>query len=149
MSAVLCDPVRYAVDTVKRGGGVGGDGVYLGCDTSACDSNTIVNNILSNNANAGIESYEQGSSSDPASSDVLDNNLFYNNGATCLFSEGSTGLSCTNVKTGNPMYTTAGSNFQLLAGSAAIGTATTSNAPATDYAGTALTVPNDIGAYEH
>ena len=137
------------VDTVKRGGGVGGDGVYMGCDTSACDSNTIVNNILSNNANAGIQSYEQGSSSDPASHDLIDNNLFYNNASTCVFSDGSTGIACTNNKTGNPMYTTAGSNFMILTGSAAIGAASTSNAPTTDYAGTARTAPNDIGAYEH
>ncbi len=136
------------VNGVKRGNNVGGDGVYLGCDSSACNSNIIVNNILSNNANAGIESY-QGDSGDPASSDVFDNNLFYGNGAPCSFPGGSVGLSCTNSKSGNPMFTTAGSDFRLLTGSAAIGAASTRNAPSSDYAGKSRTAPSDIGAYQH
>jgi hypothetical protein len=134
------------VDGIKRGNNVGGDGVFLGCDTSGCDSNVIVNNILTNNANAGIESYE-GDSGDPASNDVLDTNLFYGNGAICSFPSGSVGLACTNSISANPMYVTPGSNFQLQTGSPAIGKATATDAPATNYNGTPRTAPYNIGAY--
>jgi hypothetical protein len=134
------------VDSIQRGNGVGGDGVFLGCDTSGCNSNVIVNNILTNNTNAGIESYE-GDSGDPAGGDVFDHNLFYGDGATCSFPSGSTGISCTNSISANPMYVTPGSNFQLQAGSPAIGAASATDAPATDYNGTARTAPYNIGAY--
>jgi hypothetical protein len=135
------------IDTIKRGADVGGDGIYLACDTSACDGNVVVNNILSNAQNDGLESY-QGGSSDPATHNLYDNNMFFNNGANPCFFDLGTSIGCTNSVFGDPLYVNEGSNFNLQPGSPAIGSASSTDVPSTDYAGNSRTPPYDIGAFQ-
>jgi hypothetical protein len=131
------------VDSTQRGNGVGGVGVYLSCDSTACNNNQVVNNIVTNSV-AAIENNQ------PGINNVLDHNLFFGNQTNSC--EGTGPSVCTNTVVGNPNYVNqAGGDFHLGPASAAIGSASSLDAPSRDFDGNPRPFPGrgtfDIGAY--
>jgi hypothetical protein len=113
-----------------------------------------INNIILNTGSKGSSYGVDLSMNSSNSSIVVDNNLLYGNTSGNL-SSGATGANT--ITTVNPAsgtlfvnYQANGSgNYQLAAGSPAIKAGDSTNAPATDFTGTAQTAPPSIGAYTH
>jgi hypothetical protein len=113
-----------------------------------------INNIILNTGSKGSSYGVDLSMNSSNSSIVVDNNLLYGNTSGNL-SSGATGANT--ITTVNPAsgtlfvnYQANGSgNYQLAAGSPAIKAGDSTNAPATDFTGTAQTAPPSIGAYAH
>jgi hypothetical protein len=114
-----------------------------------------VNNIILNTGSKGSSYGVDLSMNSSNSSIVVDNNLLYGNTSGNLSISGA--ANANNITTVNPAsgtlfvnYQANGSgSYQLATGSPAIGTGTSTSAPATDFTGTAQTTPPSIGAYAH
>jgi hypothetical protein len=114
-----------------------------------------VNNIILNTGSKGSSYGVDLTMNSSNSSIVADNNLLYGNVNGNL--SGSGAASANTITTVNPAsgtlfvnYQANGSgNYQLAAGSPAIKAGDSTNAPATDFTGTAQTAPPSIGAYTH
>ncbi len=125
------------------------DGMVLGNDgsgSSTLDNSIIANNITYNNVRYGM--YESGSLG--THNQYLNNLIFDNPGGTSMI----TGQ-FTNTVSANPLFVTytgdASGNYQLGAGSPAIGAGTSTDAPSTDFdGGSRPQAPGfDIGAYQY
>src|SRR5208283_5346439 len=106
------------------------NGIVLGADpgTGTADDLNVGNNIITNSGD-GIE--EEGST---GSHNTYFNNLVYNDGSNPISLQN--GLSATNTVTANPMFVNeAAHDYQLQAGSPAIGAGSPNLAPTTDFAG--------------
>jgi Right handed beta helix region/Abnormal spindle-like microcephaly-assoc'd, ASPM-SPD-2-Hydin len=129
-------------------------GIVLGTDDAGVtvDYITVNSNIVTNNGGVGIEE-QGGSESSTGIHNSYHNNLVYGNmsGGISLFN-GLEPLATVLLAPDfmNPTGTSSG-NYHLAAASPAIGTATSSDAPATDFDGNARPQNRkyDIGAYEY
>jgi len=130
-------------------------GIYVGsgdapCSTTGCsgDTNTLViNNVAVDNTNYGIG--EGASDGGRMGTVSYQNNLTFGNSEDY----GGSGVACTKCITGkDPLFAnntgTAFGNYAVLSGSPAIGAGTSTDAPATDYAGITRTPPITEGAYQ-
>jgi hypothetical protein len=114
-----------------------------------------INNIILNTGSKGSSFGVDLSMNSSNSSIVADNNLMYGNTNGNL--SGSGAASANTITTVNPAsgtlfvnYQANGTgNYQLTSGSPAIKAGDSTNAPATDFTGTAQTAPPSIGAYTH
>jgi hypothetical protein len=129
-------------------------GIVLGTDdaNTTVDYITVNNNIVSNNGGVGIQ--EQGASaSSTGIHNVYNNNLAYGNaGGEISLQNGLAAVATVLLGPNFVNWTgTSSGNYHLAAGSPAIGTATASNSPATDFDGNARPQNGqyDIGAYEY
>jgi hypothetical protein len=121
-------------------------GISYGNTQGSVDSvdNYIANNILYGNTQAGIYEFDDVGTSGNTCTD----NLFYSNAANY---SGVSHCTETGTLTSNPMFVNyqanGTGNYQLSAGSPAIGAGTPTDAPTTDILGDAQTSPPSIGAY--
>ena len=125
--------------------------IYISTKPAYTSNLIIRNNIIVETAKTNTIAIYDGNN-DYANGMSVDHNLFYNStGTGWLTGITSDNVFGTNAIQANPLLVNPPTNFALSAGSPAINTGASTNAPATDYIGTSRLqgAGIDIGAYEH
>ena len=125
---------------------------YAGVLLETCSDMTDIrvrNNIIQGFATYPIY-YTTGTGTPSGSTHYIQKNLYYNNNSNTASYSGVTGINFSNITAANPLFVSS-SDFHLQAGSPAIGAGVTYSTPSvsTDYAGSSINNPPDLGIYKY